>query len=544
MLALMMLVIGTWLSSPAWAATYYVAPEPVGNNANTGTSEGSPWAYTKGWSAVLSAGDVVMFLPGTYNAAFRFWTGENPPPNGTDANNRVVFMAKPINRTCSGHNPADVTTCYGSTYEEVLIHPVNASASGASMRIAGDRQWLTIEGLKFLGTGAGGKHGISIAAEGNVANDPPACVGASTRVGPNRLRFLNIQVKGFANSGIIGHEHTDTEILNSIFEFNGDSDLDHGMYLSGVNMLIDRAILRNNSGTGAQFYRQVTQPTCIPRGNGVVFQRGRVYDNTRGGLHTANYIHNTTIRNSVVYRNAFGITVDSSFESIGHKVYNNTAMHNAGAGLRILQRGDFAIIKNNIFNGQLSIDGGATDLTIENNYAACSTCAQPAFVDPTNGDYRLQSGDARIDAGQNLTSVGVTQDIDGIARPQGSAFDLGAYEFTTSGSASFDFAMVSDVVEEEEPTVIQGQTSAAIVVTATKLAGTAASVVFSAANLPPQATATFDPASCAPTTTTCTTSLTVTTANATPEGGYDIQVRGVSGTVVRTTSVPINVTCN
>ena len=59
----------------------------------------------------------------------------------------------------------------------------------------------------------------------------------------------------------------------------------------------------------------------------------------------------------------------------------------------------------------------------------------PTFIanNPLTGDpklsdsYHLQSGSAAIDAG---VDAGVTTDIDGDARPQGSAPDIGADEFT------------------------------------------------------------------------------------------------------------------
>jgi hypothetical protein len=51
------------------------------------------------------------------------------------------------------------------------------------------------------------------------------------------------------------------------------------------------------------------------------------------------------------------------------------------------------------------------------------------FVNASAGDLRLRSGSSAIEAG---TSVPVTTDIDGLARPQGGAWDIGAYEFSLS----------------------------------------------------------------------------------------------------------------
>ncbi|MBI4556253.1 MAG: right-handed parallel beta-helix repeat-containing protein, partial [Candidatus Hydrogenedentes bacterium] len=51
----------------------------------------------------------------------------------------------------------------------------------------------------------------------------------------------------------------------------------------------------------------------------------------------------------------------------------------------------------------------------------------PAFVDESNGDFRLLPGSSAIDAG---TSEGAPEtDIRGVTRPQGAGVDIGAYEY-------------------------------------------------------------------------------------------------------------------
>jgi hypothetical protein len=55
------------------------------------------------------------------------------------------------------------------------------------------------------------------------------------------------------------------------------------------------------------------------------------------------------------------------------------------------------------------------------------------FVAPEKGDFHLQSGAAPIDAGADLSAVlsavpGLKTDKDGVSRPQGAGWDIGAYE--------------------------------------------------------------------------------------------------------------------
>jgi hypothetical protein len=53
--------------------------------------------------------------------------------------------------------------------------------------------------------------------------------------------------------------------------------------------------------------------------------------------------------------------------------------------------------------------------------------ADPMLVDPQHGDYHLKAGSPAIDAAD--TSIPDDHDYDGVARPQGVANDIGAFEY-------------------------------------------------------------------------------------------------------------------
>ena len=68
--------------------------------------------------------------------------------------------------------------------------------------------------------------------------------------------------------------------------------------------------------------------------------------------------------------------------------------------------------------------------------------ADPRFVNPATSDYRLQVGSPAVDAGitasvyatfQTLYGLDIAKDLAGTTRPQGPAYDIGAYEFAASG---------------------------------------------------------------------------------------------------------------
>lgn len=59
--------------------------------------------------------------------------------------------------------------------------------------------------------------------------------------------------------------------------------------------------------------------------------------------------------------------------------------------------------------------------------------ADPSFVNLANKDFHLQSTSPAINAGVAISTL--TTDITGILRPQGSAIDIGAYEYNSGGPA-------------------------------------------------------------------------------------------------------------
>jgi hypothetical protein len=75
-----------------------------------------------------------------------------------------------------------------------------------------------------------------------------------------------------------------------------------------------------------------------------------------------------------------------------------------------------AIIDHNLSTG--AVGGGGTGTNIENT--------DPMFVNPTGLDFHLQPGSPAINAGLALQIV--LFDYDGIARPVGGAWDIGAFE--------------------------------------------------------------------------------------------------------------------
>jgi len=74
----------------------------------------------------------------------------------------------------------------------------------------------------------------------------------------------------------------------------------------------------------------------------------------------------------------------------------------------------------------------------------------PLFVDATNADYHLQETSPCIDSGTDVDAP--VTDFEGISRPQGAGFDMGAYEYRDTSSV-FDQKLNNSLTVYPNPVV-------------------------------------------------------------------------------------------
>jgi hypothetical protein len=55
------------------------------------------------------------------------------------------------------------------------------------------------------------------------------------------------------------------------------------------------------------------------------------------------------------------------------------------------------------------------------------------FTDPASDNYSLTSDSPAVDSGISLSALGIMTDYVGVSRPQGPAFDIGAFELDKTG---------------------------------------------------------------------------------------------------------------
>jgi hypothetical protein len=201
-----------------------------------------------------------------------------------------------------------------------------------------------------------------------------------------------------------------------------------------------------------------------------------LHDNGLGGGSAINMdgVQSSEIFNNLIYNNhATGIAmyqIDGGDASKNNKVYNNTIIQPSDGRWCIISvdgstgntlynnilinhhsfRGSIAVdaasmtgfaSDYNILVNRLSDDDGNSNMTLSqwqslgnDLHSMIADLEEQIFVDHIAGNFHLLQNAQAVDAGTNLVLPTVFEDLDNTARPQGSGFDIGCYEFTNATS--------------------------------------------------------------------------------------------------------------
>src|SRR5438552_5511183 len=459
------LSVGVLSARVGEAATYYVAT--TGSDGNTCTQVQNPSTPKRtinaalnclGTAAYAGAGHTVEVAAGTYTE-----TINNNLPGGS-----------------SWSAPFTLAAAATGT---VIIQPPVEPARCLLIAAAGS-QYAVVSGLVC--------DGVNISAEGIKITD-------STFGAASFIRLQDVEIKNAKHHGLLVVRSTDNEFIRLTVHDNGTTDdSDHGIYISEAahRTRIEDSTVYNNHASGI-----LVSNTTIPP-DGCLVRNNRAYANGTSGLVLS--ATNTLASNNVIYNNhtAAGNLLGSTKVglkvggiSTGVKLYNNTVYgqkaNSSDKGIEVSSGAANTEVKDNIaYNNAKNLSTSGTNTLLTNNL---TTTTDPNFVDaPVTPNFHLQATSPAIDAGVPLPSV--PTDCDGNPRPQGLAYDIGAYEFG-SGAPAFTFSLSSSSGDQG---VTRGA-SVSIPISATLISGTTQAVAFTVSSLPsPEVIASFSPASCSP----------------------------------------------
>ena len=423
----LLLLICLLLSASSIAQNKYYVSES-GNDSNNGLTPQTAFETLQHAADIVSAGDSVLVLEGNY-------VGFDIRKNGTQSL-PIIFKVIESNVVIDQSNS---------------VTPDGINIENAS--------WIIIDGFE-------------------VKAQPRAGIRAAVS------DFIVIRNNNCHNNyrwGIFTGFKDDILIENNTCSYSTD---EHGIYVSNSS---DRPIIRNNHSFNNNSCGIHMNGDISMGGDGIIsnaiVEGNILHHNGVGGGSAINMdgVQDSEIFNNLSYSNhATGIAmyrIDGAEGSKNNKVYNNTVINPSDARWNILVKNGSTgctlynniFINNHSFRGSIAVDaesfpGFASDYNILENrlssdgdntvislsewqslgYDLHSQIADPEeniFVDHLTDNYRLLENSQAVNNGTSSVLPTVFEDLDNVPRPQGSGFDIGAYEYNT----------ISSVVEENIP---------------------------------------------------------------------------------------------
>ena len=262
---------------------------------------------------------------------------------------------------------------------------------------------------------------------------------------PHHIRVKNAELKANTPSKGLIHVHAaallsgiigGNEFINLRIHGGGQSGVTamYGFYIQSSDNLIDGCEIYDVAGAGIQNYNGYGQlaDRNIYRNNYIHHISRGDQDNRAWGITIYSTSSGTQVYNNVIDNLSGnggpvrGIEIAASNVLIG----NNTVYGVAGEGVAIV-KGSSNIVRNNIsYNNKTNYTDLGSSTTASSNMFSGST---PIFANSGAGDFRLQPGSPGID--QAVTISAISTDRSGTPRPQGSGYDIGAYELQASQQA-------------------------------------------------------------------------------------------------------------
>ncbi len=363
----------------ARAATYYVSTTGD-DTGNTGTSLSSPWRTIQHAVDQAKPGDVIQVRGGVYQEGVHF------QQSGASA-------APIVLQNFAAESP--VIESSANDYPMLL----QAEPSQNRLEIG----WITIEGFELRG----GIVGIEI------TNLHDAVISRCF-------------VHDNSDQGILGRGH-DVLIERNVVEHNGDptggNNQNHCLYLTGQRFQILNNLVIGNAAYGLQAAAygcyassgECAGPDYSGVGDWLVANNTFALQQNRSAvvlwLPDASYgtplgtIGNVTFQNNIAYENALA---------------DPGAVN--GVDLFGWSGDSTVVVDHNLFFS----DSGGSDVAPGGDTVTGSVDADPRFVDAGALDLHLGAASPAVDVGVTIPQVAV--DLDGVHRPQGPAYDIGAYE--------------------------------------------------------------------------------------------------------------------
>lgn len=418
---------------PGGENTYYVSPG--GSDANPGTYS-EPWLTITKAAVTLTAGDSVFIRQGTYYERV-------VPANSGTSGSRITYAAYPGEQATVDGSSVTIPGEWGGLFE----------ISGLS--------YITVSDLRVINAGSADNHsGILIESANNVIIQN--CYTYNTvSSGIAVWESSNIVLEGnevqlACNDG---EQECITVATTDQFQIS-NNEIHH----SGPGSIGGEGIdVKDGSHTGTVYGNTVHHINRLgiyvdawdKSTYSIDIYSNEVYDCADDGFAIASeaggLLSDISIYNNLAYNNDnSGLTIASWGEPVGSHpisdvlIINNTFCYNGtgewGVGISVENlNADNITIRNNILSqnvyAQILVEEVGEDFVVDHNlfdgtgdpYGSDYIEDDPLFFDPLNSNFHIQGTSPAVDSGSSTDAP--DSDFDGNQRPQGSGYDMGAYEY-------------------------------------------------------------------------------------------------------------------
>lgn len=422
-------------SGSAFATTYYVDASNLSASDSHSGTENTPWKTIQKAAAAAKAGDTVIITAGNYAERVTVTSsGEKDQP--------ITFRSEPRRQAVvqgflvqgdyvrvigfeitndSKGEPATAVHC-GNAYDKAykgceildnLIHDVDGTAI-----ISGTGALVKNNLLKNV------RWGIVAYSDTLVESNEVDTLmvrwgekdGKRQVVSNNKYSFFagdNITFRG----NYFHHPRLEDMIGAGVCFFG---NWDAWKFGASHNILIEN----NRCFTGTH----ASEPTAtVLKQSSHITYRNNLFVNTiYVGVMPKEWTDVTVVNNTFINCGAYPVWFMSEQNCEGAVVRNNLIAyykHQPPSGAPSSESGILNNVQSNVL---LNCDYNLFFGCRNRGYGKHDITAEPQFVDPDHGDFRLKPGSAGIDMG---TDIGLNTDINGVPRPKGKANDVGCYEW-------------------------------------------------------------------------------------------------------------------
>ncbi len=423
-----------------YAQTAYYVSASEGNDSNSGLSVNEAWQTIQKAADTLNPGDTVFIQSGIYHEYVV------PAKSGT-ADKYITYTCYPGNtavldgtdftgpRKYLNYSDRGIFDIKNKKYINIRGLTIRNSGKGGGIMCRYGSSYINIENNHIYNCGSTGigagysreSHSMAehINARGNLIENC-ALMGREAlsfrsvknfEISSNIVRDIpqreGIDVKSGCADGIICNNHVSNTGAVGIYIDAGYPDT---LYKSSHNIHVYGNICNN-----------CVSPIAVASEEGCLGEDIRIYNNIianapyGNGITVANFensgpLKNIYIMNNTIYNCAHRGIYINNLNVSGIFIRNNICSHN-----RISQIDVKSSIIENVYVENNLIDGTNAD---NGNFPVFGS---PSFADPFKGDFHLSAASPAIDRGSSVDAPVI--DFDGIKRPQGRGWDIGAYEF-------------------------------------------------------------------------------------------------------------------